>query len=169
MNAPKTMQLSVAASAFDPTPLKHETTAPPNHKRTPKVSVAVFAFDCLYLNGASLLHAPLTERRAALARALVPVEGEVGFATAKTSQDVEELAVRGGEGLLGLFWGGEGLFWNGVGARPEAGAVEGGAALCRGAAPPCAPETLKARAGRGHRSSPPSKHHNPLSPHPDPP
>lgn len=54
----------------------------------------VFAFDCLYLNGASLLHAPLSERRAALYGALKPVEGQLAFATAKTSRDVEELAVR---------------------------------------------------------------------------
>lgn len=58
----------------------------------------VFAFDCLYLNGESLLHAPLTARRAALYSALTPVEGELAFAEAKTSRDVEELAVseRGG-------------------------------------------------------------------------
>lgn len=31
-----------------------------------KVQVCVFAFDCLYVNGRSLLQAPLTERREAL-------------------------------------------------------------------------------------------------------
>jgi DNA ligase-1 len=59
----------------------------------------VFAFDCLYLNGESLLHKPLSERRAAMCRALAPKEGQLEFATAKTSRDVEELAVRGGSSL----------------------------------------------------------------------
>ena len=31
-----------------------------------KVNVCVFLFDCLYINGRSLLQAPLTERRQAL-------------------------------------------------------------------------------------------------------
>jgi DNA ligase-1 len=57
-----------------------------------KVPVVVFAFDCLYVNGRSLLHAPLSERRAAMRAHLVPAEGELDFATAKTSRDVEELA-----------------------------------------------------------------------------
>ncbi len=35
-----------------------------------KVQVVVFAFDCLYLNGKSLLQAPLTERRQALYSAI---------------------------------------------------------------------------------------------------
>ena len=34
-----------------------------------KVPVCVFAFDCLFVDGASLLRAPLSERRAALVRA----------------------------------------------------------------------------------------------------
>ncbi len=97
-----------------------------------KVQVAVFAFDCLYLNGRSLLQAPLTERRQALYSALKvreeesapgvrswgfggpahacadrsrnadtssqtasqEKEGELQFAVAKTSNDVEELQVR---------------------------------------------------------------------------
>ncbi|KIY95400.1 DNA ligase 1 [Monoraphidium neglectum] len=57
-----------------------------------KVQVAVYAFDCLYLNGRSLLHAPLSERRAALYSSLKPAEGQLAFATAKISRDVEELA-----------------------------------------------------------------------------
>jgi DNA ligase-1 len=35
-----------------------------------KVNVCVFMFDCLYLNGRSLLQAPLTERRQALYSAI---------------------------------------------------------------------------------------------------
>lgn len=53
----------------------------------------VFAFDCLYINGRSLLHEPLSVRRQAMYGALTPVEGQLAFATAKTSRDVEELAV----------------------------------------------------------------------------
>ncbi len=58
-----------------------------------KVQVVLFAFDCLYLNGQSLLHKPLTERREALYSALVEKEGQLQFASAKTSRDVEELEV----------------------------------------------------------------------------
>ncbi|KAI8462457.1 MAG: hypothetical protein J3K34DRAFT_462922 [Monoraphidium minutum] len=57
-----------------------------------KVQVAVYAFDCLYLNGESLLHRPLAARRDALYGALTATEGQLAFATAKTSRDVEELA-----------------------------------------------------------------------------
>ncbi|GAX75595.1 hypothetical protein CEUSTIGMA_g3039.t1 [Chlamydomonas eustigma] len=55
------------------------------------VQVCVFAFDCLYINGRSLLKCPLEERRAALYSAMQEMEGEMQFATAKTSKDVEEL------------------------------------------------------------------------------
>lgn len=34
-----------------------------------------FSFDCLYLNGSSLLHEPLKKRRSALLFGLVAVEG----------------------------------------------------------------------------------------------
>ena len=64
-----------------------------------KVQVMVFAFDCLYLNGEALLKQPLTERRAAMARALRPAAGEFAFATARTSSNVEELEVKG-RGLI---------------------------------------------------------------------
>lgn len=60
-----------------------------------KVDVCVFAFDCLYLNGEPLLTKPLTERREALYGSLKEVEGQLAFATAKVSRDVEELEVRG--------------------------------------------------------------------------
>ncbi|KAG2493340.1 hypothetical protein HYH03_008474 [Edaphochlamys debaryana] len=56
-----------------------------------KVQVVLFAFDCLFLNGESLLHKPLTERREALYSALETREGELQFASFKTSRDVEEL------------------------------------------------------------------------------
>lgn len=72
-----------------------------------KVQVVLFAFDCLYLNGESMLHRPLTERREALYGALREVEGQLAFASAKTSRDVEELATflnesveAGTEGLI---------------------------------------------------------------------
>ena len=53
----------------------------------------MFAFDCLYINGKSLLKEPLEERRKALYGALNEIEGETQFATAKTSRDVDELQV----------------------------------------------------------------------------
>ena len=71
----------------------------------------MFAFDCLFINGRSLLKEPLEVRyavhapcppprpspakvrRAALYGALQEVEGEMQFATAKTSRDVDELQV----------------------------------------------------------------------------
>ena len=67
------------------------------YPKRPRVllQVCVFAFDCLYINGRSLLREPLEERRKALYGALNEIEGEMQFATAKTSKDVEELQVRG--------------------------------------------------------------------------
>ncbi|MEW5310040.1 MAG: hypothetical protein WDW38_001873 [Sanguina aurantia] len=56
-----------------------------------KVQVVLFAFDCLFLNGESLLHKPLTERRAALYASLEEKEGQLLFATTKTSTDIDEL------------------------------------------------------------------------------
>lgn len=55
--------------------------------------VCVFAFDCLYHNGVSLLHEPLTTRRELLSTALVEVPGQLALATTKISNDVEELEV----------------------------------------------------------------------------
>jgi DNA ligase-1 len=55
------------------------------------VNVALYAFDCLYLNGVNLLQEPLTKRREALYSAFKEVPGEFLFATAKISRDVEEL------------------------------------------------------------------------------
>ena len=72
-----------------------------------KVQVCLYAFDCLYLNGRTLLRDTLAERRAALAQAVAPVEGEMAIAESFVSQDVDELqafldrAVAGGtEGLI---------------------------------------------------------------------
>ncbi|CAG9463109.1 unnamed protein product [Pedinophyceae sp. YPF-701] len=56
-----------------------------------KVQVCLYAFDCLYLNGKSLLRQPLSERREALYKAVVEVENEMKWASYKTSTDVEEL------------------------------------------------------------------------------
>ena len=56
-----------------------------------KVNVAIYAFDCLYLNGKNLLQEPLTKRREALYSAFTEVPAEFLFATAKISRDVEEL------------------------------------------------------------------------------
>lgn len=60
-----------------------------------KVQVCVYAFDCLYYNGASLLHEPLTKRRDVLHSALVEKPGQLAHATTKISNDVEELEVGG--------------------------------------------------------------------------
>ncbi len=56
-----------------------------------KVNVCVYAFDCLYVDGKSLLQEPLTARREALYKSLIPIPGKFEFAEAKTSHDVEEL------------------------------------------------------------------------------
>jgi len=55
------------------------------------VQVCLFVFDCLFLNGRSLLREPMEERRVALYDSLECCDGQVQFATAKTSRDVEEL------------------------------------------------------------------------------
>jgi len=58
-----------------------------------KVQVALYAFDCLYLNGKSLLRETMSARRLALYNSFKETKGEFLFATAKTSRDVEELQV----------------------------------------------------------------------------
>jgi hypothetical protein len=58
------------------------------------LQVVLFCFDCLYLNGEVMMRRPLSERRAALYSSLLPLEGKIQFATAKTSRDLEELQVR---------------------------------------------------------------------------
>ena len=58
-----------------------------------KVQVVVFAFDCLHLNGETLLQRDMTARREALYSSCVETEGTFQFAKAKTSKDVEELQV----------------------------------------------------------------------------
>ncbi len=58
-----------------------------------KIPACVFAFDCLYLNGKSLLQSTLVERREALYSACNEIEGRFFFATSKISTDVNELQV----------------------------------------------------------------------------
>ena len=54
-----------------------------------KVNVAIYAFDCLFLNGVNLLREPLTKRREALYGAFKETPGEFMFVTAKTSRDID--------------------------------------------------------------------------------
>eukprot|EP00892_Ulva_mutabilis_P007850 jgi/Ulvmu1/5437/UM222_0001.1 len=56
-----------------------------------KVQVVLYCFDCLYLDGDVLLRKPLRERREAMYRSIIPQDGQVQFATAKTSRDIDEL------------------------------------------------------------------------------
>lgn len=56
-----------------------------------QVQVILFAFDCLFLDGVSLLPQPLTQRREALVSSMTEKAGQLQFATFKTSHDVEEL------------------------------------------------------------------------------
>ena len=71
------------------------------------VPVCLFAFDCLYKDGETLLRRPLSERREALAASLVEKPGEVQLAVGSRESGVEQLAnfldeaVAGGtEGLI---------------------------------------------------------------------
>jgi DNA ligase-1 len=50
-----------------------------------KVQVCIFAFDCLYLDGETLLQQPLTKRRAALQTAIKEEHGRMQIATAKVN------------------------------------------------------------------------------------
>lgn len=56
-----------------------------------KVAVCTFAFDILYLNGQPLLHEQLKVRKEELYDSFVEVPGEFRFATAITSNDLEEI------------------------------------------------------------------------------
>ncbi|ERN00501.1 hypothetical protein AMTR_s00102p00018040 [Amborella trichopoda] len=56
-----------------------------------KVSVCIFSFDILYLNGRQLLQEQLKVRRELLYDSFQEVEGEFQFATAITSDDLEEI------------------------------------------------------------------------------
>ncbi|KAH8970003.1 hypothetical protein BDL97_02G063400 [Sphagnum fallax] len=58
---------------------------------TIKVQVCLFAFDLLYLNGHPLLHEQLNIRREHLYASFLEVDGEFRFATAKNSNDLEEI------------------------------------------------------------------------------
>ena len=57
-----------------------------------KVNVCLYAFDCLYADGRTLLREPLTERRRLLYACLTEKEGELQFAKQHTSRDLEELS-----------------------------------------------------------------------------
>lgn len=56
--------------------------------------VVLYCFDCLYLDGEVLLRKPLRDRREAMYKSIIPEEGKLQFATAKTSRDIDELQVR---------------------------------------------------------------------------
>lgn len=56
-----------------------------------KVKVCVFAFDLLFLNGASLVQQPLAARREQLHRTFLPQTGEFAFATYTDGQELETI------------------------------------------------------------------------------
>ncbi|XP_020584212.1 DNA ligase 1 isoform X2 [Phalaenopsis equestris] len=56
-----------------------------------KVAVCTFAFDILYINGRPLLHEQLKVRKEELYKCFVEIPGEFSFATAITSNDLEEI------------------------------------------------------------------------------
>ncbi|WFD43080.1 hypothetical protein MPSI1_001732 [Malassezia psittaci] len=56
-----------------------------------KVSVKIFAFDLLYLNGEPLLNQPLDERRTKLKQHFVPVADEFDYAIHRDCQTTEEI------------------------------------------------------------------------------
>ena len=70
------------------------------------VPVCLFAFDCLYKDGETLLRRPLSERREALAASLVEKPGEVQLAVGSRESGVEQLATFLDEAVAG---GTEGL------------------------------------------------------------
>jgi len=57
-----------------------------------KVNICLFAFDCLFADGRTLLREPLTERRRLMYACLSEREGELQFAKQHTSRDLEELS-----------------------------------------------------------------------------
>eukprot|EP00803_Ostreobium_quekettii_P005909 evm.model.scf_59.10 EVM.evm.TU.scf_59.10 scf_59:60347-66969(+) len=72
-----------------------------------KVQVCLFCFDCLYFNGRLLFQEPLTGRRQVLNSVIKEKEGEIQFAKAMVSREVEELegflndaVAAGTEGLI---------------------------------------------------------------------
>lgn len=56
-----------------------------------EVSVCLFAFDCLFLNGVSLISQPFGERRTMLHGTFREVPGEFHFAEYKDTNDLEEI------------------------------------------------------------------------------
>lgn len=57
-----------------------------------KIQVCLFAFDCLYRNGAMLLQRPLSERREALRASVSEKPGELQFAVFKARAHAPVLA-----------------------------------------------------------------------------
>ena len=70
------------------------------------VPVCLFAFDCLYKDGETMLRKPLSERREALVASLVEAPGEVQLAVGSRESGVEQLASFLDEAVIG---GTEGL------------------------------------------------------------
>lgn len=56
-----------------------------------KVTVCLFVFDLIYLNGKSLLDEPLRLRRDLMWNHLPKVEGKLDFVSAKDTEDTEEI------------------------------------------------------------------------------
>lgn len=79
---PQQQQLLVHFCAF-PARLALRPSRRAAFRCAPQVNVCVYAFDCLSINGRTLLREPLTARREALASALEPLHGHLEFATAK--------------------------------------------------------------------------------------
>ena len=65
------------------------------------VQVCLFAFDCLFADGRTLLREPLSERRRLLYSCLNEAEGHVQFAKERTSRDLDELSVFLEESIAG--------------------------------------------------------------------
>ncbi|RUP27163.1 ATP-dependent DNA ligase, partial [Jimgerdemannia flammicorona] len=55
------------------------------------VQVCVFAFDCLYLNGESLLHKPFAMRRQLLHDSFQEIEGQFAFARFQDTSNIEDI------------------------------------------------------------------------------
>ncbi|KAK7736296.1 ATP-dependent DNA ligase Cdc17 [Cytospora paraplurivora] len=56
-----------------------------------KVTVCVYAFDLLYLNGEAIVEKSLRERRDLLLKSFTPVKGEFAFATHMNGQELDEI------------------------------------------------------------------------------
>ncbi|KAJ9124875.1 hypothetical protein QFC24_002804 [Naganishia onofrii] len=95
----KTFVIDAEAVAYDIKeqkllPFQQLTTRKRKDVRTEDITVRVhiFAFDLLYLNGESLLHKQLVERRQLLQESFHPVQGEFGFAKSSDGSSSEQIA-----------------------------------------------------------------------------